>query len=1063
MSDLPLPCGARFGRYEIAHLLGTGGMGSVYLAQDTHLHRPVALKVLPRGVADDTASRRFRAEVLTLSGLNHPNIVTVFDAGELDGRPFLAMERIDGRTLRQQIARAPLQFAEAIAVFRQVARALAAAHAAGIIHRDVKPENVMIRPDGIVKVLDFGLAKLAPELPGAAALTELSGRQPMIGTPAYMAPEQMRGAAVSPQTDFWAFGILLQEALTGARPFPGENLGDTIAAVLEGAPRPLALAGPVELVEPLADLVRRCLAKEQEDRPSDAMSIEIELAAIARQVTLEEGTVVTAAAPSTSGATSSGATPPRTAIEERSTQAESDAGALPTPWTPFVPRGDEIAQLLDRLRRGRERLVTLTGPGGTGKTRLAIEAARRFGELEAVRVVFVPLETVTDPGLVLPAIARGFGLDGGAGDSGAAPLRDYLRHRRALLVLDNFEQVVAAAPALAELVRSADGLQVLATSREPLRVRGERELPVAPLPVPDADLLVDPADLARIPAVELFLDRARAVRPDLTLDAVSAPLVAEICRRLDGLPLALELAAARTKLLPLATLRDQLAQGLALLTAGARDLSPRQRTMEAAIAWSYELLGEAERRLFRRICVFRGGFDLNAASEVVGAQSDLLELLSSLVEKSFVRPETETSDVPRFSLLQTIQAFGEQRLADSPVEHSEALAAHRDGFLRRAESAGRALAASADEATLSAVARDHDNFRAAIERAIAAADSDGALRLAGGLWQYWYVRGHYEEARRSLEAALALAGDAAGALALRATLGAGVFAFLQCDYAHAESLLDRALVLAQGQADARLAAMALQYLGSLARERGRCQAAIALHTEAAAAFRALGDRQSVARSSNLVGLASWLDGRLDEAAAAAREALAYFDARGDCEGSTWARLNLAAAHLFRGELVEAAALATEARQRAAGGVFREGIAWSLELAGRVALARADWAAARESLPRSLELHARLGDRWRMASVLEALAALRLALGSATAAARLIGAAEKLRTQAGMPVPRVERLALDQVLAALRRELGEGRLTAEMATGAALPRRELVVEALRSQSTKSTSREPRDDR
>ena len=438
---------------------------------------------------------------------------------------------------------------------------------------------------------------------------------------------------------------------------------------------------------------------------------------------------------------------------------------LPTQLTSFVGREEELATACGLLAANR--LVTLTGPGGTGKTRLSLQVAAQAVDDFPDGVFFVPLETVRDPALVASRIAGDIGIAESGGRSGRDTLVDWLAAKKVLIVLDNFEQVVEAGPLVADILRVAPGLKVIATSRAALRVSGEQEYPVPGLPVPpDPGLLggyeqarlggagaIDPATLSTYEAVRLFIARAVSVRPDFAVTNENAPAVAAICARLQGMPLAIELAAARIKLLSPAAIMARLEHQLNLLAAGARDLPARQQTLRGAIAWSYEILPEAERRLLDRLSVFAGGFDFEAAEAVAGPSDelgmDVLDGVTALADQSLIR--SLDADPPRFRMLDTIREFAAEMLAAAP--DGQAIAErHTRWYLRLAEEAMPHLAGADQRAFLELLERDHDNIRAALDRSAATGDGPSTIRLAFAMWRFWQKRGHLNEARRRLEA-----------------------------------------------------------------------------------------------------------------------------------------------------------------------------------------------------------------------------------------------------------------------------------------------------------------------
>jgi len=524
------------------------------------------------------------------------------------------------------------------------------------------------------------------------------------------------------------------------------------------------------------------------------------------------------------------------------------AGALPVPVTPLVGREREAAAVEDLVVKEGVRLVSLTGPGGVGKTRLAVEAARRLDPGFADGVRFVELAAVSAADLVAAAIAAGFGLNTSASRL-AGDLKAYLRARRLLLVLDNFEQVVGAAPLLAELLAAAPGLVVLVTSRTVLRLRGEHEFPVPPLPVPPADAAPDPADLQRYASVGLFTERAHAAAPGFELTAGNAAAVAEICRRLDGVPLAIELAAARVRLLPPQALLARLDQRFGLLTGGARDLPERQRTLRNTLDWSFGLLPAAEQALFARLAVFAGTFGLPAVEAVCGQAGDaaaaspdrgigagpLVDTLGSLVDSSLVRTQTRGGE-PRFSLLETIREYALDRLRDSG-DWNSVHDRHAVYFVDLAEPAEADLTGPGQLAWLDRLEAEHDNVRSAMSWLVDQDRLGPALRLGWATWRFWWLRGHAEELAHYIELILAKKEQLPPHEAALTLAAAGFTLMTGGDPARALPLFERSLPLYRQAADELGAALATAALGHMLSAQNEDQRAGELLTRTLAELR----------------------------------------------------------------------------------------------------------------------------------------------------------------------------------------------------------------------------------
>jgi predicted ATPase len=595
------------------------------------------------------------------------------------------------------------------------------------------------------------------------------------------------------------------------------------------------------------------------------------------------------------------------------------------PPTRLIGREAELARATALLRGEGVRLLTLTGPPGVGKTRLALALAHDLRDADGAPdgaplpdgVALVPLAAVADPALVLPAVAAGLGVpEPRSGGSTLDALAGRLAGRRLLLVLDNLEQLTAAAPDVAALLARCPGLAVLATSRAPLRLRGEREFPVPPLALPDAAAPdgwagPDRAALEACPAVALFLERAGDARSDPAPTDADLAAVAELCRRLDGLPLAIELAAARAKVLPPRALLARLTRALPLLTEGARDLPARQRTLRDAIAWSYDLLEPGEQALFRRLAVFPGDFDF-AAAGAVDAGPGTLDALARLVDHSLVRLAPAPDGEPRFHLLETLREFAGERLAERGGE-AAARRGHARHFLALAERAAAQLHGPRQGAWLDYLERERHNLRAALRWALDRGEASVGLRLGAALWWFWFVRGRWQEGRSWLAALLALPspggdGDDPTARARsRALTGAG---FLAEYMDHSSAALE---LLAAGQAAAAAAgdvpgvALALQGQGTVAGHNGNHGRARPLLRRAAEAARAAGDDHLTAWSLNTLGFADLAEGNWSDAGARLEEALSLRRAAGDDWGIATSLSDLGKVALAVGDVATARA------------------------------------------------------------------------------------------------------------------------------------------------------------
>ena len=564
---------------------------------------------------------------------------------------------------------------------------------------------------------------------------------------------------------------------------------------------------------------------------------------------------------------------------------------LPVVPTSFIGRVEiETAR---RLQLG-SRLLTLTGPGGTGKTRLALQLAAEAMDDHPDGVFFVELDSVDDAALVPSAIAQALSIDVGS-DPPLERLIANLRDKRILLVLDNFEQVVDAADVVGRLLREAPALKVIVTSRVVLRTYGEQEFPVPPLELPPADPTAPVDEIARSEAVRLFVERAMASVPSFRLDESNTRAVADIVTRLDGLPLAIELAAARLRLLPVDALRARLDQRLSMLTGGSRDLPARQQTLRGAIDWSFDLLEEPDRRLFARLSVFAGGVCLAEAEAVCGPSAelgqDVLDGLTSLVEKSLIRSVPGTSDEPRFSMLATIREYGLERLDQGP-EAEEIRRRHAAAYLALVEARSSSLTGPSGGPELDRLALDNDNIRAALDWAVARGEAETAYRLGSVIWRYWQLRGHLDEANVRFARLLATAGgeDLPAALRSRALGAAGGIQYWRADVDETIRLYDLALEAARESGDKQLIAESLYNSGFGIRPvagAGAAPRAVASWQESLALFTELGDQRGEANVNWALAIAAMTSGAYAEARQRLERSRQLNTERNDPFGLAW--------------------------------------------------------------------------------------------------------------------------------------------------------------------------------
>ena len=1026
---MTLQIGSQLAGYRIVGILGEGGMGIVYEAEHALLGRKAALKsLLGELAANEEYRARFIRESQAVASIDHPNIIPVYDAGETDGTAYIAMRYVPGGDLADLIERrGALPPQEVLSILDQAGAALDAAHARGLVHRDVKPGNILIEETtDRIYLTDFGIVKEQ----GRSNLTRAGF---FLGTIDYAAPEQIEGRDLTGAADRYAFGCVLFECLTGHRPYEQpSDLAVMRAHVLDAPPKVTALRP--ELPPALDDVVERALAKEPETRFDSCRSL-IEAA----RLTFAEagGSMVMSAADAVAASPVAVAEPKRVTLTN-----------LPVQTAPLFGRARELEEIVALLCDESVRLVTVTGFGGTGKTRLSLEAASMVADAFD-RVALVDLAAVEDPDLVPAAIAQALGAEVAVGSPALEAVRDVIGSSRLLLLLD-FAHVLSVGPLVTALLESVSTLRIVAASQAPLRVRGEHEYLVQPLELPAG---IDPGDLHALgasPAVALFVDRARAVRPGFELTEENAEAVADICTRLDGIPLAIELAAARVKLLAPQALRGRLERRMELLTGGAVDLPARQRTLRGAIDWTFGLLEATDQAMLARLGVFVGGCSFEGAEAVAGGSFGLdlgavMDALASLVDKGLLRQTDGADGEPRFSMLGTIREYALDRLEERG-EADEVRQRHAERCLGLAEMAEPELTGTNQAAWLAKLDEEVGNIRAALGWSLDAGRVGLALRLGGSLIRFWSIRGLMAEGRERLADALRAEADVPPAVRAKAEFAVGYASLGLGELSEAERHFGASLELAAGDPAAEAAARAQLAWIAVTRATDGSGPALALATESLEQARAVDDKRTASGALHSLAELALQRGEPEEALTLMEEALALRRSLGDSRLVANSLLDLARVRLGQGELGKAQALLEEGRAVAEG----IGDGWSLSLAlaglGRLRLLEDAPADACVLFRDALGLAATRRDRRAAADCLQGLGSSLALMGDDQTGIRLLGAADSILEAIGASPTAVEGGVDERVRPLLRSRLGTD-YEAQLASGRGLTIDQAIALAL----------------
>jgi non-specific serine/threonine protein kinase len=840
-----------------------GMMGPVFRGLDTLSGAQVAIKILrpEKFVEHPELESQFRMEGEALRELNHPNIVHFSDFFAENGTHFLVMEYIPGGSLFEYLEAQPLPLDRVLEIGLDLADALARAHRLGIIHRDVKPQNILLATDGTPRLSDFGVAYYMrrPRITG----------DEMAGTIAYMPPESIESKPVDERTDIWSLGVVLFEMLAGRLPFTGKNIAELINQILT-APLPNLRELRPDLPTALYRLVELMLIKEAENRIPSVRLVGAALEAI------RNGQEAILPSPG------------------RRKRAGLGPGIVPEPATSFIGRKREQLEIVTLLDLPGGNVVTLTGPGGVGKTRLAIHTALQLQGRYNDGIIFVDLAPITAPEMVISRIAKALNIRDAGDRSLEEEIYSFFRGKYYLLILDNFEQVISAATVVSDMHANVPELDILVTSREPLRLMDERVYQVQPLSLPDLSRTDASLAFSTVESMDLFMQRGTAARPGLTLTAENARDIAEICVQLDGLPLAIELAAARTNILPPQYLLQELRDVFKTLTGGPRDTVSRHQTLRAAIDWSYNLLTNEEKIFFNRLSVFRGGRTLAAIKEVclTGLSLNMLTGLESLISKNLVLRGEDVEKEPRFILLETIQEYGRLRLEDSGEEQILS-ARHAHYFANLVDQIIPELRGAEQERFLNVLRTEYDNIRAALSWTLSEGNTELGLRLVAALVDFWYYEGAEAEGKKWMDKALAVIEQAPPKLQTRLLNGASLMAFIRGEHQQGQRWNEQALDIARHHNNKEGAAWALFWMSAhatgspAAHEEG-----ISLCEKALDLFHEIDDKYGLAWGYNQIGELSRLMGRYENAEDAYKQSLAICRQTGNLRREAIALVNL---------------------------------------------------------------------------------------------------------------------------------------------------------------------------
>jgi predicted ATPase/serine/threonine protein kinase len=1054
-----------FGDYELLEEIGRGGQGVVYRARQKSLNRTVALKVIGLGQwASRPHLKRFRREAEAAASLEHPRIVPIYEIGEREGSCYFSMKFVEGGPLDEVLKGKPMSSRRAAELFVKIARTVQFAHEHGILHRDIKPGNILLDKHGEPFLTDFGLARLIEQE------STMTNSFDVLGTPSYMPPEQAAGQTkeLTPAADVYSLGAVFYQMLTGRAPFAGGTPYETIRLVMEIEPRNPQLWNSKINVH-LATICLKCLEKDPRRRYPSARELADDVERCLRREPIRAR---------------------RSAISTRG-KKRLQRNNLPAQLSSFIGREAEIIEIKQLL--AETRLLTLTGVGGSGKTRLALQVAADLLTDYPDGVWLVELAPASDADLVTQLTAKALGIREQPRRALLETLVDRLRSKHLLLVLDNCEHLLDACATLASaLLKTCINLRILATSREPIGVPGESVWQVPSLATPDPGATMSLGSLCQFEAVRLFRDRAVAVQSRFALTKATAPAVAQICWRVEGIPLAIELAAARTSVLSVAQIAERLRDSFELLSHGKRTATPRHQTLRATIEWSYALLTDAERSLFQRLSVFAGGFDLKAAENVCAGEGiereHILDLVTQLVEKSLVLVREHTGTT-RYRLLEPIRQYAQERLRESGAM-STVQRRHVDYFLRVAREAEPRMLGPEQRLAFEELDVEHANLLASLTWA-AEYEPERALRLSNALGWFWEFRGYLAEGQEWFKRTIAQKPAALTDLQGEAYVRAGRLACWQGDYEYAVALTEKGRRLCEQSGNQRWLGLALNNLGAVAAYRGELDRATPLLEQSLSIGKKLGDDDLVWRSLADLGVVARFQGDYERVRDLIEQAVLISREGGDeecvMEECVMLLHILGDVECAIGNIEKATSYYDETLAIGRKLAHKRAVTGALEGLGKVAFDRGDFAHARAFYEEGLQVADELGqksefaislainlaelaaeegkfeearrlcidslrnsqevgDKESITATLSVFAWLYFPKGKAERAAQLLGAVEHMRETLGIVSPPRQRARHERRVAAIRDSLDQEVFATAWARGKAMTIDEAVASA-----------------